>query len=226
MTAPVIATEGVDTTGNTLSDLTLAVPSGTVNGELLIAVIASAGKAADNDTHASWTLINKTRINLDDVGSDVALSLFRRIAASEPADYAFTSPVDLSSAGMTGKMLRITGHDPTTPINAAGESAEDTDSTTAPSVLTTVANCLVVCVVATTSTSIQTATTPGTLTEEWDFGGDPGQASSQVGATKIQAAIGNTGAEAFTIAGSSVAQTIAIAPAPAGGTSALLAARL
>lgn len=216
MTVPVIATEGVDTTGNTNADLTVAVPSGTTNGDLLVAVISASAPltAVSINTPGGWTLINHS--NGSGTGSEVGLAVFRRIASSEPADYLFTATPNAIGNGMTGKMLRITGHDPTTPVNIAGETD---NSLVAPSVTTTVNDCLVLCCVAAVDDAVNTFTPPGTLTEQWDFGtvGGPGTfGNSMAGATKTQAAAGATGTQTFTATGGPAAntvQTIAIAPA-------------
>ncbi len=113
------------------ADITVTVPAH-VDGDLLIAQIARSGDTGDDITApAGWTAIFE---NLwvaeenafgDCVPFGAKMSMFRRTASSEPADYTWTYD-NTNSVRRVGGIASIKDADPTTPIEAF-----DTDTSTA-----------------------------------------------------------------------------------------------
>jgi hypothetical protein len=214
-----IAASSVDKTGETLTDLLFTTatdgPSGIANGELLLAVLSSSGSSTPTITApAGW---NTARQQGVDGGVAAAVGVFWRIASSEPATYTFLSNANSATQGMTGKILRITGHDPTTPINIAGDNTTTgSDNLVVNGVTTTVNDCLMFYIVGGARSVIRTFSWP-TITEAWDFGTDPGNANYMSAATKTHASAGPTGthnAVGDAASDSLVGVCVAIAPTP------------
>lgn len=123
-------------------------PAGTVEGNLLLAFVGTdATTDAVPFAPAGWTLV-ASRGN----GGTTTQStkVFRKIAgASEPTSYTFNfrntlDTADVSADRATVELHRVTGFDPTTPIdvqNSAGGVL--TTDPPCPTVTTTVDNCLV-----------------------------------------------------------------------------------
>lgn len=186
------------------SSLTITKPTGTVEGDLLVAAVGLAENA--NFTGPSgWTFIRR-----DDNTSNINLEWWYKVAgASEPSNYTW-------SIGLTrqwsGGIWRISGQDGTTPIDANnGNNYSATQFPVSPSVTTTVDDCLVLRAVM--SRDIST-TEPGSHTNDWNR---PSSFSSNAAIHKSQLSAGATGSATWTL-GSSVtagASTIAIAPAAA-----------
>lgn len=210
MTA-IIATEGGDITGTTTADPVILVPAGTVDGNLLIMVVSAGYPNPSTQaiaTPSGWTLI-QTSLQENQGSKDGILVAYSRIASSEPASYTPACTPNATTNPALGKMLRITGHDPVAPINISAKTDDAAD--VAPSVTTTVADCLILVLVAEVRANPPTITTPGTLSEQWNFNTDPGEGLTMVGATKVAAVAGATGTETFDAG--DMAITLAIAPA-------------
>jgi len=116
--------------------ITIDTPSDTVEGDLLIAAVATDGDTSSLLAPPSeWTAIN-----VDD-NSEVTLGAWWKLAdASEPTDHEFT----WSGAGgqqAYGWIMRFIGHNPDAPIYSTG--SDFSDSPTSPAVTTTVDNCLI-----------------------------------------------------------------------------------
>ena len=112
-------------------ELIVGKPSGVVENDLMVAVVAVDYRARDIVQPAGWTLI----LNTDsfDVSYKVA-------GAGEGANYTFTW---LSPQQAYGFILRITGHDTSTPINVSGSGNGSSTSATCPTVTTTIDDCLI-----------------------------------------------------------------------------------
>ncbi len=98
-----------EATVNGSSNLTINLPAGTSQDDLLIALLAESS-GSDITAPAGWTEI------IDDGnGADVRLGVFWKLAtASEPANYTFT----VASTDQTaGTILRYSGVDTANPIN-------------------------------------------------------------------------------------------------------------
>ena len=107
----------IDTTIDGTS-LTIPKPAGTVEGDLLVAQIGSAGNAITD--LAGWTLIN--------TASNFAVSklYWRNAGASEPANYTWTIGASSGNAdAASGGIIRIDGHDPADPVDLVNSRIGD-----------------------------------------------------------------------------------------------------
>lgn len=194
------------------ASLTFTKPASTASDDLLLVHIAVRNGTGCTPP-SGWTAV--------DSGTHSTLfeGLYWKIAGgSEPTSYTFgvtTSSGDRS----VGEILRVTGADGTTPINAedrtlyTGSNSPD-DS---PTVTTTVADCLCF-VLHGGDVDPTTSTVPSGTTQQWKES-NSGQAITQ-GATFEQASAGSTGAKAWTISGFEslyALRTVAIAPSGGGG---------
>ena len=116
---PVALTEGVDS-------VTITKPSGTVDGDVMIALINSDAAVA---TLSGWTLILTSKGYI-----------FRKVASSEGSNYTFVA----SGASITtGVILTLVGVDTTTPIETSATSSDSTTPYTAPTITTTTNGCVI-----------------------------------------------------------------------------------
>lgn len=224
MAAPVIAAVSSDKTGNTSTDITVTYaadgPSGISAGALLVAEVsatnASATVVPTIDTPADWDLwVSGPGPASGSSGLQTRVSVFTRIAQAGDTGVTFTASPNALTWGMTVKVARISGHDPTLYAHKfAAAVGVDGTSIDAPAVTTTIADCLIIGCAARARQSVA-GWISGTWAEQWDFGTDPGSANEQTAASKTQAAAGSTGTNTFTTptAGSLAAVTVAIAPA-------------
>lgn len=219
MPAPSIQSQSADATGTAdATGCTVSVPSGTQDGDLLYAMVAAcrvAGSSVTITPPAGWTLVDTAEVT-EGGSRRINHRTYRRIASSEPASYTWTGDGS-STNSLIGKMFRITGHHPTTPINGSDDNLGTGTSVSGGPVTTTVNDCLLIASAATAHNNTFTFTPPSGMSEEFDFGYDPGAATSMTGATVTQAVAGSTGVKAFTISGSpdsSGGILVAIAPDP------------
>ena len=128
--------EFTETIENIASDtIELRTPPGTSAGDLLIAAVA----VDSNETlsaPAGWTVIE---VNDD---ADVSFGVWYKIAGgSEPSSYDFTWG---STEEAYGWMMRFTGHDPASPINASATDNGTSSTPDSPSITTSVDGALIV----------------------------------------------------------------------------------
>lgn len=130
MTAPVVASPATTGSSNSAS-YTVAVPTSTANGDLLIGVVASDfGTSAGNSFPAGWTALTTSTY---DGGTDAFhVKLYARVAASEPASYTISH----DNSDSVAAILRITGWDSASGIAGAIKQVAPSTTgtgTTAPS---------------------------------------------------------------------------------------------
>ena len=117
-------TEDVNDVART--SITLAIPSGWAENDLLLAVIGKDDDVAITN-HASWTVLT----NLTS-GTGNAFYVGWRLAQIGDTDWTFTSTD--GTEDWVGWILLYSGNDETNPIHADGESIGTTDTPIAPSV--------------------------------------------------------------------------------------------
>ncbi len=204
---PAVATSSSNI-ADSAGTITLTVPSGTTNGDLLIAVLTTRLNSAHTHTTPSgWTVTKST------ASGNYRGTVYQRIASSEPADYAFANSG--STCRICGEMYRITGHDPTTPVNivASAWSAGTSTSVDAASVTTSVDNCLLFWV-GFVMANINLDTVSG-MTELHDLTAGATAHNSTAVDDQTFATAGATGTKSVTIASADwMAIQFAIAPAP------------
>ncbi len=113
--------------------LTIAKPTGTATNDLLIAIVGVAAAATTVTAPAGWTSIDQTACA---GGAACRLAVFYRVAtAGEGATYSFTESATTAAAGT---ILRYTGVDTVSPINASGfaDAAAAGTAAVAPSIET------------------------------------------------------------------------------------------
>jgi MSHA biogenesis protein MshQ len=133
--------------------LTIAVPTGTAQNDVMIASIAfrprQPGATTDVDitAPAGWTLVRR----MNNTGASAnALAVFRRVAgAGEPASYRWTfacyaTCVTAEFESAVGGIKTFSGVDTTNPVDVENGQATAIGAHTAPSINTTVANTLLV----------------------------------------------------------------------------------
>ena len=124
--------------------LTINKPSGTVDGDLIIAYHFSIGAGDSHDTPAGWTLITTAgKVHGFNSTWDTHLSAWYKTASGEPSSYNFTGTGDVPREV---HLLRYDGHNSSNPINIAAINNGITSSSIANtvSVTTTVANTKIV----------------------------------------------------------------------------------
>lgn len=100
--AAAVETISTATNSTATNTCTLNVPSGTTDGELLIAIVSKTNTEAFSEP-SGWNVIEE---NVSAISTSAAA--YWRIASSEPASYSWTWT---SAVKNTGLMIRISGHD-------------------------------------------------------------------------------------------------------------------
>lgn len=143
--APIIESFASATASGTPTSLTITKPTGTVSGNLLVAIfewyVGNLGSLP-----SGWTTIDTHNEGVTSWGDGGLATAYKIAGGSEPANYTFTVGTNGFSlaSGAQGTMMRISGHDAVTPINAHTIGAIDSSSPfTTPSVTTTVVDTLV-----------------------------------------------------------------------------------
>lgn len=198
MAAPVVASHSTDVAFFDGGPV-IALPSGTVAGDLLVAGIYSNAAITPP---SGWTLIRT-------VGSGHTGSLhvyYKVVGNSEPGSYTFSTSDEAS-----GGIARITGAHATYPIRQSATAA----STNSPSVSTTVDDCLILRAVGGARQDSLNFVTPAGCAQVWNFGGGANfQSTEQALFTQSQATAGATGTADVGSQGHNWAGiTVAIAPA-------------
>jgi len=142
--APAEAAAGIsfvdsDTSTATGPSLTLDVPTGTQDGDLLIAAVIITDDAPDvswDTVPSGWTLYVDDQATGGAPSSPPKLYIWYRIADSEPASYTWTG--DDIDAGYMGAMLGYRGVDNSTPFDATRTIATGTGTSLNPASITTV----------------------------------------------------------------------------------------
>jgi MSHA biogenesis protein MshQ len=186
---------------------TVAAPSGTVAGDLLIVGIMLEKGSDVAITATGWTLVRRTNN-----GTDAGMATYWKWAgSSEPASYSFTLT---NSPKWSVGVSRITGADTTTPIDISGGTTGGSGNVTAPSVNTTVADALVLAFY--TNKKPATYTAAGGTDERYDAPNTSGGLPSNMMATFVQASAGATGNKAATPSESEkwAGQQVAVRPVP------------
>lgn len=129
-----------------VTSFTLTVPSGVAVGDLLFVIVGNDESATGTEFSTSetgWTKIGESGNST----SDAFVGMFYKIAVS--ADLTNDVTINCSSSeDWVGYFLRITGHDPTTPIGNTGSNINSSSPGAHPSVTTTIDNSLCIGAVA------------------------------------------------------------------------------
>ena len=203
------------------NSITIARPTGTAKGDVLIAVIAVRPNTVTITAPTGFALVNRQN---NTTGNPSSVAVYSKVATvSEPVTYTFTFS---ANTGNAGGIMAFSGVDNASPINVSGGSLTTTTTTTiaGPSLTTTVANTMIIAAREIASSS--TWTPPAGMTEVIDVASlatpnDNGLALE--GSYKTQAAIGATGTLSATAAGNpdtGTAITLALRPVVCGAVAA------
>jgi len=189
--------------------ITLAVPAGTANGDLLIAQVSSSDTGASNP-QTGWNTLIITQAR---TGEDWAW--YWRLAASEPANYTWS----WGAGSGPGNIIAYRGVDQVTPIDvaaAAGTAATSGTTLTAPTRTTVTPGALLVA--AYTMRTLCTFSQPTGMTERYDISGSAVWSTSLN--DQVIAAAGATGTRASTTSQTiNFGRAIAFGIRPAAGGS-------
>ena len=190
--------------------VTVAAPSGSVEGDHWLAIITTHEALQTHDTPSGWTLLQSSTSS----HSAQRTSLFSRMVPASPGSTEFTFGGNCDS---TAVIARSSGVDAATPVDVSAVDASTVNSNpaVAPTVTTTVADTLVYRAVG--GNNITSVTTPAT--ERWVELAAVGVVRANAGSSATQASAGATGTADFTLNNTRpwVAFTVALAPAAAGG---------
>ena len=203
-----VAYESVATTILTTAgqSITISRPTGTAQGDLLLAAIAINENVTNFAAPSGWT-----QVNYGNSGNEVVLAVYYKVAgASEPTSYAFTWT---NSYLAVGTILRYSGVDTTNPIDVSGSSTGTSNSAVAPSVTTTVDGAMVVRIAGVDTTALSgTPATQRVLIET------AGTGSVGLGVSDaVQATAGATGTAAFALSASEEWRAVTVALRPLTG---------
>jgi type II secretory pathway pseudopilin PulG len=205
--------------GSNSTSITVVKLAGTSAGDLLIACFVSDGSSGTtlfppaNPPPNDWHLVQGGGTNPGD--NTPCFGVWYKIAgAFEPPTYRFTcsNPQELYIA-----VLRYTGHDPTTPINASALANSGGSTTpTAPNVTTTVNGCRILRAFGADDDDTPYISPSGYIERFNGVSGTGYGTCGGAGADMVQTSAGTTGTATFTQTASEewMAVTVAIAPAP------------
>jgi len=209
--ASTIATTPGAGSSNAAISLTVNKPSGTVDGDFMVAFMLSDPDAADANLHAptGWAQSGSTQFTTNVSRSKV----YVKSASGEPTSYTFT--VDDFSSGIV-ILASASGIDTTTPVNITptwnSSTTASQTSHIAPSISPTVSGCLMLCAFTSGAASTASYTPPTGMTEMQDawsgfeFGEAAYQSLAGSGATGTKTATATAGGNGW------VAVSMALAP--------------
>jgi hypothetical protein len=205
---------GATGSGINVTSISVTIPATVVAGDALLLFVSVLTNRATT-TPSGWTLV-RGDIGVGDPGSnELTQRIYRRIA--QAGDAGSTLAVSFTGGSYTYGVAQVhawSGVDPTNPVNVHGAQATTTNASviTAPSVTTTVDDCLIIeCFGSSRSTG-----TSGIFTQPATIRGDIQPAGTYAASTvceQSQATAGATGAKtASTFFTGNVGTTLALAP--------------
>ena len=186
----------------------VSMPATRPDGDLYIAQICLKDGEEIESVPNGWTEITNS-----DMLGNIQLATYWKIGSSEPSEYTWEADEETE---WIGAIHRVVGIDTSDPINVSGDDTGDSASPTAPSVVTTDDDCLIL--------RMYGAEGAEQASTYWPSGTTPifqdDSSGSVVGAAAYedQLSAGSTGTGAFSMTGSKkwVAATVAIATSSAG----------
>jgi len=221
--APVIATVGAEAT-SLAPTLAVTIPAATVAGDLLIGLFASRHSGTVTSP-SGWTVLDAPVGDGYYSNAVSHLVVCRRAAQAGDGGTTATWTADGGvNKNNCGIILRITGHDSTTPINVQAElNSPASTSQSWPTVTTTVDDCLIL-YPGGYDTATVSQTPDAAVTEHCDFQQSASDnAQRLVGSSETKATAGTTTSRTSTMSASTAVRkvTIAIAPGGAGQSAAV-----
>ncbi len=196
-------------TVNGATSLTINKPAGTLQGEMMIAVL-NATQTAFNDpptvtAPSGWTLIQDTSSGTENMA---LVSFYKLVTAGDAAttNYQFTVS---SSSRIAGGIMTYQNVDATVPVNVFGEGNASTNN--APSVTTTVANTVLLACFG--EQGPNDLPTPAGMTQRFEGNTSSTPNSSAACFDQAQVAVGASGTRTSSSGSDEHTQMIALQPA-------------
>ncbi len=196
------------------NSITVARPTGTAAGHVLIGHLVLKGTVTSGTTPPpGWTLLD---LRVTTGANPLTQMVYWRVAsAGEPASYTWTWPINVRVAAA---IIAVSNAEPINPFDVwAANTAVNNATINLPILTTTSANTLLVALLGSSRGSSHD--TPTGMTERYDLNalptGQPANGITASGATQLQAAPGSTGSKSATIAGGAadnVAHLLALRP--------------
>ena len=166
------------------SALSLNVPSGVVDGDVMIAAVAHGLVATPFTTTppAGWTLVHQVEPGATNV---FGIFVYRRVASGEPVSYSWTFSSAVNSAGAISAYWNVDTSG-SIDVETGGQGAVSSTTTTEPGDLL---------VLSSMSTSTTTFTPPAGMTERIDVASGSSNVASLELADAVQAIGGATGSK-------------------------------
>lgn len=214
--AAVVASVGATASVDAQNSITTNAPSGVANGDLLVLFTVRTGSTLVYDTPSGWT----QALNASDNFGASRQTVWWKIA-NGTNDTPTLTRASASTADAHAIILRITGHDPTTPLDATASLGSTSNSTNPPveNITTTVANALLLTGFTTGGANITGG--PSTWTQQAITADVSGVSPEIAIYAKTAGAAGSYGGETATLASSTryTNAALAIKPAAGGGSS-------
>ena len=193
------------------SNFVMSMPAARPDGDLYLAQIAQEGGAQINSIPSGWTEITDRERS-----GGIRFATYWKIGSSEPATYTWGAD---SSKKWIGAIHCVSGINTGSPINASGDRSGGKSKPFAPTVTTTVDNCLVLRMYGAEGDEQASTYWPSGTTAIFQDDEGGGTVVSAA-AYEYQASAGDTGTGDFSMTGNKkwVAATVAIAPALLGGS--------
>jgi RHS repeat-associated protein len=204
---------------NTATSITATLPTGVVNGDLLLGVLGSNRGSQEHFVEPTgWPSSPDLTVNSGGVNASTQTLVNHRFAASDSGvAYQWTTST-ASNQGLG--VLEYAGVNATTPFDVASTSA--TGTATAPSLTTVTAGTMLVYVLVLSGSANTVTAAPAGFTQRVSLVTTSGTNDERVYVyDKTQAAAGATGTVAATVSGSTtfaVAMLLALRPTAAGST--------
>jgi len=193
--------------------ITVNKPSGVVETDLMIAVIVTDGSAGTLTAPDGWTLFQGASF------TGVSTFGFYKVAGtSEDTNYTFNWSTTQEAYGF---IMRVTGHDTSSPIHISGLDSATSATPLCPSSTTTVYDCLILRIFGASDDDIiiDSGYPSGTTGITVDKSNTGTSSCSGGAAYETQAATGATGTAWFALTGSEEWMAITLAIQPIGGVS-------
>jgi hypothetical protein len=195
-------------------------PSGTADGDLLIAQLGADRDLSVTTAPSGWTLLHDVLMTTT---ADVEMWIYYKIAASEGASWTWT--MGSSFRGTVG-IAAYQNVDQTTPIDTSDFNPQTASGTShaTPSITPSVANCML-CAFYLIDVAANSWTEPSGMTERWDVTPHPNSSQSAMMADVLH----TTGAVSKTATSSgtdnAVTALVALKPGSGGGAAPVVATR-
>ncbi|MGH9011881.1 MAG: metallophosphoesterase family protein, partial [Acidimicrobiia bacterium] len=178
-----------DGSSTSRSTITLGRPAGTAAGQVLVASIATNADATIVPSNPGWTVLRN-----DVISGTVRQAVYVKVVGSaDPTAYQWTIPE--GTRRVTGGITAYAGVDTANPVDTVDATMNaSSTAVAAPSITTTVANTMLVQVVAVNAEG--TLTAPAGMTEAWEAASPNTNSDRDVLSSSsyaVQTAVGSTG---------------------------------